>query len=80
MSDETKPRPTGPKRWKTAIIIWLGIYPTITTILSIIGPYLLPLDIPVWLKTLPITLLAVPIMVYVVLPILQRLFKNWLMN
>lgn len=74
------PKPTHPKRWKTAIIIWLGIYPTITLILSTLGPYILPLHIPVFLKTLPITLLAVPIMVYLVLPFLQKIFRTWLMN
>ena len=74
------PKNTHPKRWKTAIIIWLGIYPTITMILTLLGPYLLPLNIPVYLKTLPITLIAVPIMVYLVLPVLQKVFRTWLMN
>lgn len=74
------PKPTHPKRWKSAIIIWLGIYPTITILLGVLGPYILPLQIPVYLKTLPITLLAVPIMVYLVLPLLQKIFRTWLMN
>jgi antibiotic biosynthesis monooxygenase (ABM) superfamily enzyme len=78
MSAETKAK-TIP-RWKMAVVVWLGIYPTITLVLALIGKYILPLPIPVYLKTLPITLIVVPLMVYVVQPFLNKLFSKWLMR
>ena len=75
MSEETKK--VAPK-WKMAIVIWLGIYPTITLVLATLGQLILPLKIPIYLKTIPITLVVVPIMVFIVLPFLQKLFNSWL--
>lgn len=71
---------THPRRWKTAIIIWIGIYPTITLVLATLGQYILPLPIPIYIKTIPITLVVVPIMTFLVLPFLQKVFRTWLMN
>ncbi|HOZ51366.1 MAG TPA: hypothetical protein PLU17_05885 [Chitinophagaceae bacterium] len=76
MSEEIKR--TQPKRWKLAIIIWIGIYPTITLVLATLGRYILPLDIPIYLKTIPITLIVVPIMTFLILPNLQKVFGKWL--
>lgn len=76
MSEKTKP--THAPRWKMAVVIWLGIYPTITIVLAVIGRYILPLNIPIYLKTIPITLIVVPIMVFIVLPFLQKIFGKWL--
>jgi antibiotic biosynthesis monooxygenase (ABM) superfamily enzyme len=77
MSERTNPKPA---RWKTAILIWMGIYPTITIVLGTLGSYILPMKIPLYLKTLPITLIVVPLMVYAVLPLLHKLFGKWLMK
>lgn len=63
-------------RWKMAILIWLGIYPTITTVLWLLSPVIASLPLP--LKTLCLTLVVVPTMVWVVLPFLQKRLKNWL--
>lgn len=63
-------------RWKTAVVIWLGIYPTITTIFWLMSPFIASFPVP--LKTLCLTLLVVPTMVWLVLPFLQKLLKNWL--
>ncbi len=65
-----------PPRWKTAVIIWLGIYPTITTIIWLLSPFIADFPLPV--KTLCLTLLAVPVMVWVMLPALQRMLRGWL--
>jgi hypothetical protein len=65
-----------PPRWKTAILTWLGIYPTITTAMLLLWPVIAPLPIP--LKTLCVTLVVVPTMVYVVMPAMQRWFRPWL--
>jgi hypothetical protein len=65
-----------PPRWKTAIVVWLSIYPTITTVIWLLWPLIAAFPIP--LKTLCITLLVVPTVVYFVLPFMQKLLKNWL--
>lgn len=59
-----------------AVLIWLGIYPTITTVLWLLGPVIAPFPLP--LKTLCLTLVVVPTMVWGVLPFLQKQMKNWL--
>jgi antibiotic biosynthesis monooxygenase (ABM) superfamily enzyme len=63
-------------RWKMAVMIWLGIYPTITLALWLLGPFLAPLPLP--LKTLCLTLVVVPTMVFGVLPLLQKILSPWL--
>ena len=65
-----------PPRWKTAVLIWLAIYPSITLFMLLFGEHLLAIPIP--LRTLAITLVLVPLMVFVLLPILQKLFAGWL--
>lgn len=67
----------GPKKWKMAVLIWLAIYPLITLIFILLGPYLIRIN-PLPLRTLIITLIAVPIMVFILIPTLQKLLQNWL--
>jgi antibiotic biosynthesis monooxygenase (ABM) superfamily enzyme len=66
-----------PKKWKMAVLIWLAIYPTITLIFAVFGKYLIEIN-PLPLRTLAITLVIVPLMVFVLLPNLQKLVCNWL--
>lgn len=66
-----------PKKWKMAIVIWLAIYPLITTIFALLGKQLILIE-PLPLRTLIITVIAVPIMVFVLIPTLQKLLHNWL--
>jgi antibiotic biosynthesis monooxygenase (ABM) superfamily enzyme len=66
-----------PKKWKMAIVIWLAIYPLITLILALLGKQLMQIN-PLPLRTLIITLIAVPTMVFVLIPFLQKALKNWL--
>jgi len=66
-----------PKKWKMAIIIWLAIYPLITLIFALLGKQLILIN-PLPLRTLIITLIAVPTMVFVLIPILQKLLHKWL--
>lgn len=65
-----------PPKYKTAIIIWLAIYPLITVILWLFGPTLM--EIPLMLRTLLLTGVLVPTMVYVAIPGLQKVFRKWL--
>ncbi len=64
-------------RWKMAVIIWIAIYPLITIFFFLFGKYLMQIEyLPV--RTLLITLIVVPIMVFILLPILTRFFSGWL--
>lgn len=65
-----------PPKWKTAILIWLAIYPSITLFLLLAGKQLMLLPLP--LRTLVLTAVLVPLMVFILLPFLQRTFKSWL--
>lgn len=66
-----------PKKWKIAIVIWLAIYPLITTIFALLGKQLILIE-PLPLRTLIITIIAVPIMVFILILTLQKLLHNWL--
>lgn len=66
-----------PKKWKLAVVIWLAIYPLITLIFAVFGPYLIQIN-PLPLRTFIITIVAVPLMVFVLIPLLQRLLADWL--
>ncbi|SEL07758.1 hypothetical protein SAMN04488505_1011439 [Chitinophaga rupis] len=61
---------------KMAFIIWLAIYPLITVLYHFLGELLQPL--PTALRTLVLTLIAVPVMVYFLVPLLSRLLGTWL--
>jgi hypothetical protein len=63
-------------RWKMAILIWLGIYPTVTLVFWLLSPFITTFPLP--LKTLCVTLVVVPIMVWGILPNLQKLLRSWL--
>jgi uncharacterized protein len=70
-------RADGPPRHRVAVVTWLGIYPTITLVLATVESLgLRSLALP--LRTLAVTLVVVPTMVFVVAPALTRLFAGWL--
>ncbi|WP_353168459.1 hypothetical protein [Flavobacterium sp.] len=65
-----------PPKWKFAIVVWLAIYPTITLVSYIIGDAIKSWPLP--LKTLLMTGILVPLMVFILLPFLRKLLGNWL--
>jgi antibiotic biosynthesis monooxygenase (ABM) superfamily enzyme len=65
-----------PPKWKFAIMVWLVIYPTITLVSLLIGDYIKNWPLP--LKTLLMTGILVPLMVFVLLPLLRKLLGDWL--
>jgi antibiotic biosynthesis monooxygenase (ABM) superfamily enzyme len=71
-----QPMNTQPPKWKFALVVWLAIYPTITIIFATAGPYLL--QIPLLLRTLILTGVLVPFMVYLALPFLMKRLSGWL--
>lgn len=64
------------EKHKRAFLVWLAIYPLITLLFFGLGDLLL--DFPVPVRTLILTLIAVPLMVYVILPLYHKLFDKWL--
>lgn len=65
-----------PPKWKFAVMVWIAIYPAITVLSYILVPLLKDLPIPV--RTLIMTLVLVPTMVFILLPLLRKLLGNWL--
>lgn len=61
---------------KRAFLVWLAIYPLITLIFFLFGDILGKIPLP--FRTLLLTLVAVPLMFYVILPIYNKLFNKWL--
>jgi len=55
---------------------WLGIYPSITALLLLLGPYLLG-RYPTPLIALLLTALLIPITHHVVFPLVERLTGGW---
>lgn len=65
-----------PPKWKFAIMVWLAIYPTITLVSFLIGDTIKNWPLP--LKTLLMTGILVPLMVFVLLPLLRKFLGDWL--
>lgn len=74
--DHTRQTMKQPPKYKTALVIWLVIYPTINLIMWLLGDVLSTLILP--LRTLLLTGILVPLMVYVLLPLANHWFKGWL--
>jgi antibiotic biosynthesis monooxygenase (ABM) superfamily enzyme len=66
-----------PRKWKMAILIWVAIYPTITILFLVLGTSLGNIN-PLPLRTLVITLVVVPLMVFFLIPGLQKIMGRWL--
>jgi antibiotic biosynthesis monooxygenase (ABM) superfamily enzyme len=65
-----------PPRYKLAVINWLAIFPLITLILWLSRP--LMAGFPLWTTTLVVTLVLVPLMTFLVMPLMLRIFARWL--
>jgi antibiotic biosynthesis monooxygenase (ABM) superfamily enzyme len=65
-----------PPLWKTAVVVWLAIYPSLTFVLWLVGPKIQ--GWPLAVRTLAVTAVLVPLMVFLLLPGLQRALSPWL--
>lgn len=65
-----------PPKWKFAVMVWIAIYPSITLVSLLIGDYIKSFPLPI--RTLIMTGILVPLMVFVLLPLLRKLLGNWL--
>lgn len=62
--------PAPPSRLHMAVMIWLAVFPTLTALQLLLGALLDGL--PLVVRTLAVSSLVVPVVVYLVLPPLQR--------
>jgi antibiotic biosynthesis monooxygenase (ABM) superfamily enzyme len=67
-----------PKKWKMAILVWLVIYPTISLISFTLGGWLIQFSLLI--RTLIMSLILVPFMIFAAMPTLNKVFKNWLIK
>jgi antibiotic biosynthesis monooxygenase (ABM) superfamily enzyme len=63
-------------KFKMALLVWCVIYPTVSAIFFILGNFLA--TIRPLLRTLIVTLILVPLMVFVYLPFINKRFGDWL--
>jgi antibiotic biosynthesis monooxygenase (ABM) superfamily enzyme len=68
--------PLSAPSWKIALLTWIGLWPTVTVVMWAVQPLLAALPVPV--QTLLMTALIVPLMAWVHMPLLTRLFRGWL--
>ena len=75
MPDSSTARPQQrvgpPPRHHLAVMIWLAVFPTLTVLQLVLGSWLS--DQPAVVRTLVLATIAVPVVVYLLLPPLQRL-------
>lgn len=67
---------TKPNRHKMALLTWLVVYPMITVLLVVLEPVLSNVAMP--LRTLVLSLIMVPALVYGAMPFLTGRLKDWL--
>lgn len=65
-----------PAKYKMAILIWLVVYPAINVLFFVFEKPLQNAPMPI--KTLVISLILVPSLVYVFLPLMTKWFRKWL--
>ena len=68
--------PPAPPRWKQMVVIWLAFFPTSLALTYLFAPF--SETWPAWARVLLSTLVATPLMTYLVLPRVTRLFQPWL--
>lgn len=67
---------TAPPRWKQAVTIWLVFFPVSLVFSLLMGKYLNAL--PTFWRVLCSTLMLTPIMVFIFIPLCNRLLRRWL--
>jgi len=65
------PRTSPPTRHELALMIWVAVFPTLTVLNLALGRFLV--DLPVVVRTLVLATIAVPIVIYGLMPHLHRL-------
>lgn len=63
---------TGKERTYLMVGVWLAVFPAVTALSYAVEPT----DWPLWLKTLLTTALTVPLITFVVVPLVRRLIAE----
>ncbi|MFB2920981.1 MULTISPECIES: antibiotic biosynthesis monooxygenase [Aerosakkonema] len=71
-----RPQKSPPKRYKMALLSWLAVFFTLSTVRYVLKPLLVP--VPELLAQVIIIGIVVWIMTYIVMPQITRLFYKWL--
>lgn len=61
------------KKLKQSFIIWISIYPAILLVQIAFGDWLI--ELPLWLRSMVLTLVLVPLMVYVLVPFWTKVLE-----
>lgn len=69
-------RTAPPPKWKTAIVSGIAIYPMISVMPSLVGPLIA--SVPGWAANLVGVAIMTPLMTWVVMPSVTRVFRFWL--
>lgn len=67
--------PAPPSQHVVALMIWIAVTPTLLAINLLLGP--LMAGIPVIPRTIITVTIAVPIVIYGIMPLLHRLRRRW---
>jgi uncharacterized protein len=70
--------PPAPPRWKQMVSIFVVFYPLSLVVQALLGPVLAPVDL--WLRVLATVVVATPLMTYVLLPLVTRALRPWLLG
>lgn len=65
-----------PPRWKMALVTLIGIYPPVVVLLALVVPRVEAW--PLLARAAVIPLVLVPLLTYVIMPLLSRLLRYWL--
>jgi antibiotic biosynthesis monooxygenase (ABM) superfamily enzyme len=65
-----------PPKWKATLVTMLGAYPVAFGINWVLAPQIT--DWPLPLRALAFPLVAAPLLTFLIMPCLSRLFRNWL--
>ena len=77
MTEEQATRATPrPPRYKQALITWIGVYPTLTVTLAVLGPTMQSWPLP--LRALLVSVVMVIALTWLILPLLMSVFGSWM--
>ncbi|GAA1975714.1 hypothetical protein [Catenulispora subtropica] len=63
-------KPAAPSVHRRALLTWMAVYPTITLVQTLLGTHVAAYPLPV--RTLVVTALVAPLVVYLVLPTVMK--------
>lgn len=65
-----------PPKYKIALLIWIALYPSLNLLVFILGDHIN--NLPSFVRTFILTVILVPLIVFILMPQLTKLFQGWL--